>query len=129
MVGVNQLQSKVTDHPQQSREVLGVLLGICVVIASAGFDLDVLGEVDDEGQVIEFGLINGLLAVIYEVGCEQDGERKYSHIVVLLLICRTQAFCVQHKHLDGVAVRSQTLHRLAPDPNTLKPEEKGAVRH
>ena len=71
MVGVNQLQSKVTDHPQQSREVLGVLLGICVVIASAGFDLDVLGEVDDKREIVQLRFIDRLLAVVNEVGGKQ----------------------------------------------------------
>ena len=74
MVGVDKLEGEVADDPHERGEVLRVLLGVRVLVTSACFDLDVLSEVDDEAEIVELRLINGLLAVIDEVGSEQDGE-------------------------------------------------------
>jgi len=51
-IGIDELQGEITDDPHQRREVLGVLFGIGVFVAAASFDLNVLGEVDDETEVV-----------------------------------------------------------------------------
>ena len=116
---IDELKSEVAHDPHERGEVLRVLLGVRVVVAASGFNLDVLREVDDEAEIVELGLIDRLLAVIDEVGCEQDGQRENSHIVVLLLVGGAEAFGVEHEHLDGLAVGREAFNRLAPDPYTL----------
>lgn len=83
---VDQLEREVAHDPHQRWEVLSVLLRIGFLAPTACLDLDVLGQVDNQAEVVELGLINRLLAVINEVGREQDGERENAHIMVLLLI-------------------------------------------
>ena len=62
------MEREVADDPHERWEVLRVLLRIGVFIGATSLDLDVLGQVDNQRQVVQFGLINGLLAVIDEVG-------------------------------------------------------------
>ena len=45
---VHQLEGEVADHPHERGEILRVLLGVGIVSASAGFDLDILREVDNQ---------------------------------------------------------------------------------
>lgn len=47
---------------------MGVFLRVSVVVAATGLDLDVLGEVDDQREVVELRFVDGLLAVVDEVG-------------------------------------------------------------
>ena len=49
---VHKLQREVAHDPHERREVLGVLLGVRVLVAAAGLDLDVLRQVDHQGQVV-----------------------------------------------------------------------------
>ena len=118
-VSIDKLEREVADDPHERREVLGVLLWVGVVVAAARLNLDVLREVNDQAQVVQLRLIYRLLAVIDEIRGEENGERKDSHIVVLLLICGAQSLRVQDEHLDRVAIRREAVHRLAPNPNSL----------
>ena len=58
LIGVNKLQGEVSDNPHEGREILGILLWVCVLGATPSLDLDILGQVDDEGQVIQLSFIN-----------------------------------------------------------------------
>ena len=60
-----------------------------------------------------------MLAVIDEIRGKKNGEREDSHIVVLLLVRGTKAFCVQDQHLNRVTVRREAVNRLAPNPYSL----------
>ena len=126
---IDELKSEVAHDPHERGEVLRVLLGVRVVVTASGFNLDVLREVDDEAEIVELGLIDRLLAVIDEVGCEQDGQRENSHIVVLLLICGAEPLCIEHEHLNGVTIGCEAINRLTPDPHSLLKQKRRLVRH
>ena len=89
MVLIDELQSEVSDDPHEGGEVLRVLFRVSIIVTATGLNLDVFGQIDDETQVVELGLVNRLLAVIDEIGSEEDGEGENSHIVVLLLVRRS----------------------------------------
>ena len=89
MVLIDELQSEVSDDPHEGGEVLRVLFRVSIIVTATGLNLDVFSQIDDETQVVELGLVNRLLAVIDEIGSEEDGEGENSHIVVLLLVRRS----------------------------------------
>ena len=122
-VCIDELQGEVTNDPHERREILGVLFRIRVFIGPSCLDLDVLCQVDNEREVVQLGLIDGLLAVIDEVGGQKNGQRKDSNIVICFFICGAKSLSIKNKHLNRVPIWCETIHGLTPDPNTLKQEK------
>ena len=68
------MQREVAHDPHERWEVLGILFGVRVIVPATCLNLYIFREIDDEAQVVELGLVDRLLAVIDEVGGEEDGE-------------------------------------------------------
>ena len=106
MIGIDKLKSEIPDNPHQTREVLSILIWISIIIATSGLDLNILSQINDQTQIVQFCFIDGLLAVIYEVRCQQNCERKDAHIVILLFVGGSESFSVEHEDFDGITVGS-----------------------
>jgi hypothetical protein len=120
-IGVDELQREISEDPIESREVLSEELRVVVVVLLPldGVELDVLGEVDHETEVLQGILINGAQGVVNEgAGCE-DREGENASVVGLVFIEGADAFGVDDQHIDGFSFRGLTCDRLVPAPESL----------
>ena len=67
ILGIEKLQSEIANDPHKAREVLAIVIKLCVLIRWSSLDLNILSEVDDKGEVRERCLVDAANAVINEV--------------------------------------------------------------
>ncbi len=68
-IEVSQLQGEVTDYPHEGGEVLLVLFRIDIFLTAAvRLDVDVLGQVDDQREVLQGVLVDRADGVVHEIG-------------------------------------------------------------
>ena len=117
---VDQLKGEVPDNPHEGWKILGVFLWVHVILVEPRlFDLDVLGQIDDQREVLEGVLINRSNRVVDEVRREEDSQREDSHVMVGVFIKGAKTFGVHYNNINWVTVWSEALNWLAPHPNTL----------
>lgn len=66
---VDKLESEVSNDPHERWEILGIFFRVDVIlIKSRALDLDMLGQINNQGEVLEGVLIDRTNRVIDEVG-------------------------------------------------------------
>lgn len=113
---VLEAQSEVAQDPVEGGEVA---LDELLVLDVAVLELDVLGEVENEVEVFDGGLVDGAGGVVDETAGEEQCEREDLVVVVAVLVERAESLGVDHDHVDLAVVLVLDLEWRAVDPDAL----------
>ena len=111
-----QSEREVAENPEEAWKVHRQLVGVEVLVST--LDLERLGEVDDEAQVVEGVLVDGAHAVVHEQGAHQESQQEDLRVVILLLVEGAKAFGVDDDDGKLLAILLGVEHFL-PDPEAF----------
>jgi len=115
----HELQRKVTNQPEEGGKVLGKVSTIVLSPLRGAANVNVLCEVDHEGEVVESTLIDGSDRVVDEEGREKQCQRKDGRIVLAVCVEGTNSLRIDNKVLHGLAVLVHPITDPVPQPETL----------
>ena len=81
--------------------------------------MDMFCQINDKTQILKRMLVYRPHTVVNEVTRQQNGQREDSHIMVRILIQRSQPLSVNYKHIYWLPVGSSPGNGLLPNPESL----------
>lgn len=112
VVLVNQIQSEISNEPQETREVLLDILVLGVL------GLNLVGEVSNHTDVVQGILVDASHRVVHKIGGEQECKEQNLVIVGVALLSSPEALSVNDQNLF-LLVLVLKLYGVLPKPQSL----------
>lgn len=82
---VNELESEVSNNPEEWREIFCIIFGFNFFLV-LWFDVNILGDIDDQIQILDGIFINTSHGVIDKTRTQENGETENSIVMVCVFI-------------------------------------------